>query len=144
MEFPHRSRHSPWGLLGAAMALIAWGTPSHAVEPDNFRLNSTGDLVALCSADPAGPDYVAAIHFCHGFASGAYQYYSMLAAAMPSARYVCVPDPPPSRSEAIAGFVEWARRNPGNTADKPVDSIFRYLSERYPCTPATASVENPR
>jgi hypothetical protein len=36
----------PWGLLGAAMALTAWGTPSHAVEADNFRLNSTGDLVA--------------------------------------------------------------------------------------------------
>ncbi len=24
------------GLLGAAVALIAWGTPSHAVEPGNF------------------------------------------------------------------------------------------------------------
>jgi len=29
-------------------------------------------------------------------------------------------------------------------ADKPVDSIFEYLSQRYPCTPATASAETNR
>jgi hypothetical protein len=138
MKYPRLS-NSRWHLLGAAVALNAWSVPSHAVEPDNFRLNSTGDLVALCSADPSGPDYVAAIHFCHGFASGAYQYYQSLAEALPEARYVCVPEPVPSRSQAIAGFVEWSKRNPGHTADKPVDSIFRYLSERYPCASATAS-----
>ena len=140
MNFPRLS-YSRWHLLGAVVVLAAWGSPSHAVGPDNFRLNSTGDLVALCSADPSGPDYVAAIHFCHGFASGAYQYYQALAAALPEARYVCVPEPAPSRSEAIAGFVEWAKRNPAHTADKPVDSIFEYLSARYPCSPATARAE---
>ena len=130
--------HRLLGSIGLAAALIA-GSPANALDANNFRLNSTGDLVALCSADPSAHDYVAAIHFCHGFAAGAYQYYSMLAGAVPEARYVCVPDPPPTRSEAIAGFIDWAKRNPRYTSDKAVDSIFRYLSERYPCTPATAN-----
>jgi hypothetical protein len=46
MKFSRLSRSSPWGVLGAVVALIAWDTPAHAVEPDNFRLNSTGDLLA--------------------------------------------------------------------------------------------------
>jgi hypothetical protein len=121
------------------LVLILCGSQSFAADADNFRVNSTGDLLALCSADPAAPNYSAAIHFCHGFASGAYQYHQMVVAAVPEARFVCVPEPVPSRSEAIAGFVEWVRRNPQRTADKPVDSIFRYLAERYPCTPATAN-----
>jgi hypothetical protein len=125
--------------LGAILALILCGSRSFAADADNFRVNSTGDLLALCSADPAAANYSAAIHFCHGFASGAYQYHQMVAAAVPTARFVCVPEPAPTRSEVIAGFVEWARRNPNYTADKPVDSIFRYLAERYPCGPATAN-----
>jgi len=125
--------------MSAALAIMAFSSPSHAVEADDFRIDNTGDLVALCSADPSMPDYAAAIHFCHGFASGAYQYYSMLAAANPSVRYVCVTDPVPTRSDAVAGFVDWAKRNPNYAADKPVDSIFRYLSARYPCAPVTAS-----
>ena len=127
------------GALGVMLFSILFGNPSLAADADNFRVNSTGDLLALCSSDPAAPNYSAAIYFCHGFASGAYQYYQMAAAALPAARFVCVLDPAPSRSEAIAEFVEWARRNPNYTADKPVDLIFRYLGERYPCPAATAN-----
>ena len=137
-----RSLQTPYRnlLIGASSLVLIIGIDQlHAVEADNFRATTTGDLVVLCTADPAAPNYTAAVHFCHGFASGAYQYYALLAAAVPDARYVCVPDPPPSRTEAIEGFVEWARRNPNFTTNNPVDSIFRYLSERYPCAPATAS-----
>jgi len=132
------SRRSWWIVPLSAMLALVGVSQSRAATPDNFRVNSTGDLVALCSADRSAPEYMAAIHFCHGFASGAYQYYQMVAAAVPSARFVCAPDPPPSRTEAIAGFVDWARRNPGAESEKPVDSLFRYLNERYPCAPATA------
>src|SRR5262245_18225486 len=80
--------------LGAMLALVG-ASQARAVTPDNFRINSTGDLVALCSAAPYAPECVAAIHFCHGFATGAYQYYQMEAAAVPEVRLVCTPEPPP-------------------------------------------------
>lgn len=77
---PVANRSHRVGALGAMLVLILCGSQSFAADADNFRVNSTGDLLALCSADPAAPNYSAAIHFCHGFASGAYQYYQMASA----------------------------------------------------------------
>jgi hypothetical protein len=105
-----------------------------AATPDSFRIRSAQDLVALCSADPAEANYVAAIHFCHGFAVGAFQYYENLAAASPSYRFVCVPKPPPSRSQAIASFVAWAQGNPQYMTEPAIDAVFRHLGQTYPCT----------
>ena len=36
-----RLSYSRWHLLGAVVALTAWGSPSYAVEPDNFRPNDS-------------------------------------------------------------------------------------------------------
>ena len=104
-----------------------------ALTPDNFQAASTRDIVTLCSTDPASPDYPTAISFCHGFAVGAYQFYSQTAAVSRRGHFVCLPDPPPSRSQAISQFVEWARSHPDTMSAPPVDSMFRYLGERYPC-----------
>ena len=35
---------------------------------------------------------------------------------------------------AIAGFISWARQNPGAMSVPPVEGIFRYLAQRYPCS----------
>jgi hypothetical protein len=107
--------------------------PATAATPDQFVARTTADFVALCSADPAEENYVAAIHFCHGFATGAYQYYRSLAAASEANRFVCPPDPPPSRSQAIADFIAWAEQNPQHMSEPPVESIFRHLAQKYPC-----------
>ena len=121
------------GLLFFALASVSSSSSKAAdVNPDDFHVRTTEDLVALCSVNPSDPNYVAAIHFCHGFATGAYQYYQSTITS-PGDRFVCPPDPPPTRSEAIAGFVAWANANPLHMADRPVDSIFRYLSLTYPC-----------
>jgi hypothetical protein len=106
---------------------------SAATTADDFHVRTTEDLVSLCSADPADENYVAAIHFCHGFTVGAYRYYQAIAVASPNDRYVCPPDPPPSRSEAIREFVAWTHRNPSVLKESPVDSMFRFLSQRFPC-----------
>ena len=47
----------------------------------NFQVMTTGDLVRLCEATPTDPTGIAALHFCHGFAVGAYQYHQIAAAA---------------------------------------------------------------
>ncbi|MGE0649286.1 MAG: Rap1a/Tai family immunity protein [Alphaproteobacteria bacterium] len=120
-------------LVVAAGLIAPIGTASAATAPGNFRVNTTEDLVSLCATEPASPHYVAAIHFCHGFASGAYRYYEALATASPEHRYVCPTDPPPSRDQAIAGFVAWARSHPQSLGEPPVESLFRFLAESYPC-----------
>ena len=115
------------------IALLAMTVPAIAVEPEAFQVRTTTDFVALCGAKPASSNYVAAIHFCEGFASGAYRYYQSLAAVSPSDRYICPPDPEPSRDQVIAGFVEWANTNHAAMSAPAIDSLFRYLGAKYPC-----------
>lgn len=120
----------------AALWLIAASTSVRAATTDNFMIRSTADLVALCETQPNQENYVAAVHFCQGFASGAYQYYLAVAQQSPSSRYVCPPDPPPSRNQAIAGFVAWAHANSSAMSEPAVESMFRYLGTTYPCPSA--------
>lgn len=123
--------------LASALAILlvglSGGAPAQAASPEDFRAETTREMVALCGADPASETYVAAIHFCHGFAIGAYQYHASLAAASPGNRFVCLPDPAPSRSAAIADFLGWMEQHAEYLPDPPVDSMFRYLASRYPC-----------
>ena len=120
--------------LAPVAAFIVLGSAgARAAEPDDFRAVTASDLVALCATTPEEPNYVAAIHFCHGFAAGAYQYYQAIAAASPDERYVCPPATPPSRSEAISGFTGWMESRPGMAFKPPVEALFQYLGETYPC-----------
>lgn len=111
-------------------------TSARAVTTDNFLVRTTADYVALCETARTDANYVAAVHFCQGFASGAYQYYVALSQAAPAERFVCFSDPAPSRDEAIASFLVWARAHPDQMSKPAVDSIFRYLGETYPCSEA--------
>lgn len=44
----------------------AFGEPARAADADHFLVQTTKDIVALCSANTSSPNYVAAVHFCHG------------------------------------------------------------------------------
>ena len=130
-----RSVKNRWsGAFGGLLLGVTWSIAALAADPEAFKVRTTGDLVALCEADANSPNYVAAVHFCHGFASGAYQYYESIALASPGEKFVCPVDPPPTRSEAIAGFLSWIHANPKFMGAPPVDSLFRYLGGRYPCS----------
>lgn len=119
-------------VLGIVAGVMLSGN-ALAQSADNFRINNTSDFVDLCSADPGSSLYTAAIHFCHGFAAGAYRYYEAYAAANPNGRFVCLPDPPPTRSQAIEGFLVWVKARPQYLASPAIDVMFRYLVETYPC-----------
>ena len=80
--------------------LLLMTAQAPAQMPENYVIDTTADLIALCSVDPADPEYVAAIHFCHGYGAGAVQYHFIQVQAMPQLRMFCLPDPPPTRAEA--------------------------------------------
>jgi hypothetical protein len=123
-------------LLASALFLFGASLTARAATEDHFRVRTTADLVALCETSSGQENHVAAIHFCEGFAAGAYQYYLAIAQHSPSSRYVCPPDPPPTRDQAIAGFVSWARANPSAMNQPAVESLFQYLGATYPCSDA--------
>lgn len=119
---------------GTARAQTARPAPmAQAPGETDFQVKTTGDLVKLCSASPSDPTGIAALHFCHGFAVGAYQYHQIVAAAEGKRQLVCAPNPPPSRNDVVAAFVAWAKQNPQQMNTPPVEGLFRFLSQRYPC-----------
>jgi Rap1a immunity proteins len=102
-------RCSAFALL-LAVAMVSVG--AEAATSDYFRVRSTADLVELCSTPASDAMYAAAMGFCHGFGVGAYQYYYASVSGPGGKPFVCLPNPTPSRTEAIQMFVAWARENP--------------------------------
>jgi hypothetical protein len=121
-------------LLAGALCALSLSAAARAATTDNFLVRSTADFVALCETAPSDANYVAAIHFCQGFANGAYQYYLAVARHSPAARYVCVTDPAPTRDQVMANYLAWVRANPAAMSEPAVESIFRYLGTTYPCS----------
>lgn len=123
--------------LAAAALLTATAAASaqttQAPPERDFQVRTTSDLVRLCEAKPVDPTGIAALHFCQGFAVGAYQYHQIAVAAEQRRPLFCAPNPPPTRNEAIAGFVAWARQNPNQLNTPPVEGMFRFLAQQYPC-----------
>jgi hypothetical protein len=121
--------------LACLMSLAAclWPLLSEGATRDEFLVRTTQDYVAICSTTPQDPLYAAALGFCHGYAVGAYHYYLAQTAGPEGKPFVCPPEPPPSRAEILPMFVAWAQAHPQSMSERPVDSLFRFLSEKWPC-----------
>ena len=120
------------GIAALCAAIIA-GAARAEVTQDNFLLRQTGDLVDMCSAGQSDPLYTAATNFCHGFAVGVFRVLQEEDAARRSGHLFCVPTPPPTRNEAIASFVQWARANTSRMSLSAADGVGAFLSEQYKC-----------
>jgi Rap1a immunity proteins len=110
-----------------------WLLQAEAATRDDFLMQTTQDLVDVCSVKPGDPNYEGALGFCYGFGAGAFQYYSELAAASQQDRFVCLPEPSPSRTDVLQWFLAWARDNPRYLNERPVDGLFRFLTATWPC-----------
>lgn len=121
--------------IAAMLALPAvFCLPAQAATEANFAVQTTGDLVALCSADPKEAMGVAALNFCHGFVVGAVRVQQVRGEASKRGRMFCLPEQPTmTRDAAIAEFVTWARAEPVRLTAKPFDSMFQYLGGKFPC-----------
>ena len=121
------------GCTVAATLVLLAPCAAHAATEANFAAGTTGDLVELCSATPDNAIGTAAVNFCEGFAQGAVSVEMQNQAAFRGPRLFCMPNPPPSRNEALSEFVKWARASPDRVSTSSTDGLFRFLSERYPC-----------
>ncbi|WP_244619760.1 Rap1a/Tai family immunity protein [Skermanella aerolata] len=117
----------------AIFGIFVASTSVMAAIEENFKIRNTGDLVALCSASSNDQLMTAAVNFCQGFATGAYQYHLVAAAASSAPPLVCPPNAPPSRNDVIAQFVTWANANTTASSLPAVEGMFRFLRERFPC-----------
>jgi len=116
-------------LLGIFL-IPAW---ADALEMDNFAVDTTDDLVGLCTVSQSNPLQKEAVNFCLGFLVGAYHYHVAQNAGPKGNRMVCLPDPPPARSKVANLFVDWAKKHSQYGGEEAVETWFRFLMETYPC-----------
>ena len=119
----------------AAMAMLLVIVPAggNAATEANFAAKTTGDIVALCDPQSQSAIDNAGINFCDGFAQGAVLVEQEHEAGPHSRKFFCLPDPAPSRDEAIGEFVKWAHASPDRMSMPSVDGLITFLGERYPC-----------
>jgi hypothetical protein len=118
-------------IIGLIMAL--WPLCSTALTRDDFLVQTTQDLIKLCTASESEPLYQAAIGFCHGYTVGAYHYYQAITPDAGKGGRVCFPNPHPTRAEAIQMFVTWTKDNQQYMQERPADTMFRFLEAKFPC-----------
>ena len=117
-------------------SLLVPGLAGAAVTDEDFVLSTTRNLVNLCSASADDPRAKEAIQMCEGYMVGAFHFYLATNSGKGDRgdmRLVCMPNPPPSRNEAVAMFVEWAKANPQYMKEPPVESEFRFLNAKWLC-----------
>lgn len=127
-----RRRATGAALLAAGMLLWPAGGAEAAVEADDFVIENAADLVDVCSAASDSELYTAAIHMCHGFVSGTAQY-ALLLFEQSGAPFFCLPEPRPTRSEAIGEFVTWMGTHREFAESPAPEAVARFLAARFPC-----------
>lgn len=119
----------------AVLTALVFAPAAGAVEPINFQVRNNGDLVTVCSTPTTDPDYVAAIHFCHGFAVGFVRYHDALKEGKPFAPLFCFP-PSATRSQVVAEYVGYSRAHPAYDTETVGDVMTKFLVDTYPCPAA--------
>ncbi len=115
--------------------VLALPAVASAVSDKDFEVRTTRDLINLCTAATGDPLHAQAVNFCEGYLVGAFHYYQASTSGPKATKLLCLPDPQPSRNDAVKMFIEWAKTHPQYEKDLPVESEFRFLMEKWPCKP---------
>ncbi len=114
--------------------LIAFPSVARAnVTEENFALDTTRDLVALCGVDAADPNAMSAIHMCHGYFTGIVHFHKLMGDALEGKVFCMKAKGEPTRDQAVAMLVEWSRAHPEHDSMEAIDGVLRWAADTYPC-----------
>ena len=119
-----------WGTGWMAAANLHAETDGFSLE--DFKLGSAGDLVDVCTLEPAHQHYTTALAFCYGFFEGAIHYNEAISGSDHHVELVCEP-PGTTRLQGVEVFVSYMEANPQYHDEASIDAIFRALMARWPC-----------
>jgi 2-methylcitrate dehydratase PrpD len=117
----------------AVAAACALASSAQSAETRNFNLETTRDLVALCSCPPEDPLYAQALQFCFGYMTGMAHLHRALVDAKEIERLAC-PDHQVTREELARVFLDWAGANTGAMDGPPADGVKRAAVAEWPCS----------
>ena len=126
------------GVLSIVLSGVGWVGPANvsaATSGDvlkDLRLTSAGDLLKICTHQPAQEDYTAAMSFCYGFFEGGIRYAEAIAGAQKQRELVC-PPAGTTRLQAVDVYVDYMKANPQYMTEAPIDAVYRSLMAKWPC-----------
>ncbi len=122
------------GVAAAALWAVLQTFPAYGeVSRDNFLLQTTRDLVALCGVDGKDANAQAAIHFCHGYVLGLSHYNATVGKVFENKVYCFDGKNRPTRNEGVTMFVKWQRSHSKHGGEPPIDGVLRWLGAEFPC-----------
>lgn len=118
-------------LAGALIAAGAASAQPAPIEAGRFEVKSLADLVEICRVGPGDPHYLEAIGYCNGYGRGALDYHRAIVPANAPPLFCA---PPGTQSQDLRPrFVTWADANPSRLNGPPVEGVFAFLAQTYPC-----------
>ncbi len=115
------------------MMSIVFSAARANVTEENFALDTTGDLIALCGVDAGDPNAMAAIHMCHGYFVGLHHFHTMMGRSLEGHVYCMEVEERPTRDQVIAMLVEWSRAHPEHDSMEAIDGVLQWAADTYPC-----------
>jgi Rap1a immunity proteins len=138
-------RHRPlWPAATSIVAIalaMAVGAASLAEAADDdkgfgledFQVETAQDLLDICTLDQSHPSYWEAKAFCYGYFQGGVDFHHALSSG-PNFQPIACPTDEATVRDAVAAFVAYARANPEDLSERPMDVVFRAVSEKWPCS----------
>ena len=121
--------------FGAAALVGASIQPATAVEDDDLRFDTTGDLYALCAVTASAAEYPVANQACRAFIEAAVQYHDAVSDRKNLKRLICYPKNATIQDGKDA-FITWAKKNASDKKlmkEMPVVGLVKALAAKYPC-----------
>lgn len=119
------------GTASPVLPVVATATGS-TLNP--FDIHTLRDLTAACTMRNDNPYYVAATSLCTGYTEAVLDFHLLETMGPRSGkRKVCLPNPAPSKREAVSGLIAWVQSNPQYLDEPAASGVLRYFVNTYPC-----------
>lgn len=105
-----------------------------AATPQSRHVETTADLVELCSLTVDDSLYDAAMGFCLGYIDAAMDYHAALTTG-PGYDPIACPENAVTREEVVVVLMEWSKNNAQHlNSETPVVGVMRASAEKWPCS----------
>lgn len=120
--------------IGITAVLSLTSGLAGAVQDSNLRLDSTGDLYAVCSVPASAAEYPVTRQACRAFIEGVAQYHDLVSKGRMKPLF-CMPTGS-TVDDGVRAFTAWAATKTGDSAvmgEEPAVGLVRALAANYPC-----------
>ena len=118
--------------LGVALAPSTSWAQTDGYALDHYQLRTSGDLLDICTLDSSHVNYWEARGFCLGYFTGGIDLHDALAVGTDFPQLAC-PGEGVTRNDVVEAFVTYAQAHPEHLQERPMDTVFRAVADRWPC-----------